>query len=76
MEILQQAMMNLPDNTELDSKLTVPVEAFENMDTSNNDDSNLDTCDPLDRLMCELVDQLWTVHQIRTWTIFLSSIVQ
>lgn len=58
MEILQQAMMNLPDNTELDSKLTVPVEAFENMDTSNNDDSNLDTCDPLDRLMCELVDQL------------------
>lgn len=51
-------MMNLPDTTDLDSKLTVPVESFESADTSNKDELSADGISPLDRLMCEIVDQL------------------
>ncbi|XP_047003171.1 mediator of RNA polymerase II transcription subunit 7 [Schistocerca americana] len=58
MEILQQALQMLPDNSETDSKLLVPTELFENMDTSNKEDSDKESCNPLDRLMCEIVDSM------------------
>ncbi|XP_046686627.1 LOW QUALITY PROTEIN: mediator of RNA polymerase II transcription subunit 7-like [Homalodisca vitripennis] len=57
-EILHQAMMSLPDMSDLDSKLTVPVEIFQAHDTTNKDETDSEGCDPLDRLMCEIVDQL------------------
>ncbi|XP_054262774.1 mediator of RNA polymerase II transcription subunit 7 [Macrosteles quadrilineatus] len=57
-DILQQALMSLPDTSELDSKLTVPVEAMETMDTSSQDETSSDGCNPLDRLMCEIIDKM------------------
>ncbi|XP_039291189.1 mediator of RNA polymerase II transcription subunit 7 [Nilaparvata lugens] len=58
MEILQQALHSLPDASDLDSKLMVPCESFEKMDSSDQDDANSDACNPLDRLMCQIVDAL------------------
>lgn len=58
MEILHQALQMLPDNNETDSKLFVPTELFENMDSSNQDDAGNESCNPLDRLMCEIVDAM------------------
>lgn len=63
MEILQQAMMSLPDTSELDSKLTVAVESLESADTSSQDQLSADGISPLDRLMCDIVDQLWDPDQ-------------
>ncbi|KAJ1529591.1 hypothetical protein ONE63_006361 [Megalurothrips usitatus] len=56
--LLQQALHNLPDSTETDSKLLVPTEAFEDMDTSNENKKDSDAVNPLDRLMCDIVDNL------------------
>lgn len=58
MEILQQALNNLPDVSDMDSKLMVPIESFDEMNPSTNDDANIDACSPLDRLMCDIVDAL------------------
>ncbi|KAG8230757.1 hypothetical protein J437_LFUL009817 [Ladona fulva] len=58
MEILQQALQMLPDTADLDSKLMVPTEAFEDMDCSNPDDTVNEACSGLDRLMCDIIDAL------------------
>lgn len=57
-ELLQQALHNLPDSSETDSKLLVPTEAFEAMDTSEDKKKDTDAVNPLDRLMCDIVDKL------------------
>lgn len=56
--MLQQALHNLPDSSETDSKLLVPTEAFEAMDTSEDKKKDTDAVNPLDRLMCDIVDKL------------------
>jgi len=56
--MLQQALQNLPVRSEVDSKLLIPTEQFENMDTSEADDGNSDSVSVLDRMMCEIVDAL------------------
>ncbi|KAK9507021.1 hypothetical protein O3M35_008854 [Rhynocoris fuscipes] len=58
MEMLQQALHTLPDTSELDSKLMVPTEAFESMDTSDLNSSDMDPNAILDKMMCDIVDQL------------------
>jgi hypothetical protein len=58
MEILQQALQMLPDPSETDSKLLIPTELFDCMDTANQDESASESCNALDRLMCEIVDAL------------------
>lgn len=58
MEILQQALNSLPDTSDMDSKLMVPTESFDEMDASFGDDANNDACSPLDRLMCDIVDNI------------------
>ncbi|KAK3930086.1 Mediator of RNA polymerase II transcription subunit 7 [Frankliniella fusca] len=57
-ELLQQALHNLPDSSETDSKLLVPTEAFEDMDTSDETKKDSEAVNPLDRLMCDIVDNL------------------
>lgn len=57
-EMLQQALQNLPDTSDFDSKLMIPTEAFENLDSANHDSSNGDTTSILDDMMCDIVDQL------------------
>ena len=56
--MLQQALHNLPDTSDFDSKLVVPTEVFESMDTSNQDSANADTFAILDDIMCGIVDAL------------------
>lgn len=58
MEILQQALQNLPDTSDMDSKLMVPCESLEDMDTSNVDDTNSDSCYVIDKIMCDIVDAM------------------
>jgi len=58
MEILQQALQMLPDPSETDSKLLIPTELFDCMDTANQNESSSESCNALDRLMCEIVDAL------------------
>lgn len=58
MEILQQALQILPDPSETDSNLLIPTELFDCMDTANQDESAGESCNALDRLMCEIVDAL------------------
>lgn len=58
MEILQQALQMLPDPIEADSKLLIPTELFENMDTSNPIDQNSDSCTILDKMMCDIIDAM------------------
>jgi hypothetical protein len=58
MEILQQALQMLPDPSETDSKLLIPTELFDSMDTANQNESASESCNALDRLMCEIVDAL------------------
>lgn len=58
MEILQQALQMLPDPSETDSKLLIPTELFDCMDAANQDESTTESCNALDRLMCEIVDAM------------------
>lgn len=55
--ILQQALQNLPDPMEMDSKLLINTESFENADTSIQDVSP-DSCHVLDRIMCNIIDNM------------------
>ncbi|KAL1139276.1 hypothetical protein AAG570_006262 [Ranatra chinensis] len=57
-EMLQLALQNLPDTSDFDSKLIVPTESYETMDTSNQDTANSDTYAVLDEIMCNIADQL------------------
>jgi len=58
MQILHQALQMLPDPSETDSKLLIPTELFHCMDTANQNESASESCNALDRLMCEIVDAL------------------
>ncbi|KAJ8866277.1 hypothetical protein PR048_032120 [Dryococelus australis] len=59
MEILQQALQTLPDSTDTDSNLMIPTELFDSMDAAKQDEAAGDACNPLDRLMCSIVDAMW-----------------
>jgi mediator of RNA polymerase II transcription subunit 7 len=58
MEILQSALQMLPDSSDLDSKLLVPMESAEDMELSISEEQAGDACSGLDRLMCEIIDAL------------------
>lgn len=57
-DILQSALQSLPDQNELEANFKVPVEILEHMDCNTNDVSNPDPCYELDRLMCNVVDNM------------------
>jgi hypothetical protein len=57
-EIVKTAFSSLPiDQDEESSKLLVPKE-LENNRNGQSGDTNMEHCDQLDRLMCEVVDNL------------------
>lgn len=57
-DILQNALQSLPDQCESESKLLVPMEAFEHMDTSQKEVSSMDALYELDKMMCGIVDKM------------------
>lgn len=57
-DILQNALQSLPDQNEVESNFKVPVEILEHMDCSMNDVTNQDPCCELDRIMCNVVDNM------------------
>lgn len=57
-DILQGALQHLPDQNEIDSKFLVPTEILEHMDTSQSESANADPCYELDRIMCNVIDNM------------------
>lgn len=57
-DILQNALQSLPDQNESDSKFLVPTEMLELMDSNLSDNNNVDPCYELDRIMCNVVDNM------------------
>lgn len=57
-DILQQAFQNLPDSKDQDSRLAAAVESFDEMDTGDSKDDNVDACHILDRIMCNIIDSM------------------
>ncbi|KAK9869941.1 hypothetical protein WA026_006039 [Henosepilachna vigintioctopunctata] len=58
MEILQNAVQNLPEPMELDGKLMIETDLITNQERSGNDNANEDPCNVLDRIMCNIVDNM------------------
>ncbi|KAL1459209.1 hypothetical protein WDU94_011216 [Cyamophila willieti] len=56
-QILNQAIENLPD-TDLDSKLLINTQDFDNDDSKAKEDACIDGVNPYDRLMCDLIDSM------------------
>lgn len=57
-DILQQAIQNLPEPMELDSKLMIEADMFLNSDSKAKEDKKNDPCFILDRIMCKVVDNM------------------
>ncbi|KAL1489935.1 hypothetical protein ABEB36_013861 [Hypothenemus hampei] len=57
-EILQQAIQNLPEPMDLDSKLMIETDLIVKQDILDKTDVNSDPCDIRDRIMCSIVDQM------------------
>ncbi|CAH0721644.1 unnamed protein product, partial [Brenthis ino] len=57
-DILQNALQSLPDQNDLETNFKVPIEILEHMDCSPSDNANSDPCYELDRIMCNIVDNM------------------
>lgn len=57
-EILQQALQNLPEPMEIDSKLMIETDLLVNKENCLQDDINGDPCYVLDRIMCKIIDDM------------------
>lgn len=65
MDILQQAIQNLPEPMELDSKLLIETDLLMNQEKSDSADSSADPCYVLDRIMCNIVDNMqWFLFSV------------
>ncbi|KAJ8927100.1 hypothetical protein NQ314_020372 [Rhamnusium bicolor] len=58
MDILQQAIQNLPEPMEIDSKLMIETDLLMSHEKSENAENNSDPCYILDRIMCNIVDNM------------------
>lgn len=58
LELLQQAINNLPEMMELDNKMFVNTHAGAATSSDSAADSNSDKCYILDRIMCNIVDNM------------------
>ncbi|XP_066141391.1 mediator of RNA polymerase II transcription subunit 7 [Euwallacea fornicatus] len=58
MEILQQAIQNLPEPMDLDSKIMVETDLIMRQEKMDKSDPNSDPCDIRDRIMCSIVDKM------------------
>jgi len=57
-EILSQAIQNLPEPMDVDSSVIIDTKFNLNTEGANSSSSEIDPCDPLDRIMCNVADQL------------------
>jgi len=57
-EMLHQALQNLPDTSDFDCKYLVPTESFDSTDKNNIDSSTNDTSTIMDEIMCNIVDEM------------------
>lgn len=57
-EILQQAIQNLPEPMDVDSKVMIETDLLMKQDKIDKNDSNSDPCDIRDRIMCSIVDNM------------------
>lgn len=57
-DILKQALQNLPEPMEIDSKLMIETDLLVNRDAASKDEANNDPCFILDRIMCKVVDNM------------------
>lgn len=65
MEILQQAIQNLPEPMDLDSKIMIETDLMVRQKKMDKNETNSDPCDIKDRVMCSIVDKmLWIQLQI------------
>lgn len=58
MDILQHAIQNLPEPMEIDSKLMIETDLLMNQEKRDDADNNSDSCYILDRIMCDIVDNM------------------
>ncbi|CAH1371649.1 hypothetical protein MTP99_013089 [Tenebrio molitor] len=58
MEILQQAIQNLPEPMEVDSKLLVETDLLVSQEKASKEEVKSDPCYILDRIMCKIVDNM------------------
>ncbi|RZC40695.1 mediator of RNA polymerase II transcription subunit 7 [Asbolus verrucosus] len=58
MEILQQAIQNLPEPMEVDSKLLIETDLLVSQEKAAKEDNKPDPCFILDRIMCKIVDNM------------------
>lgn len=58
MDILQQAIQSLPEPMELDSKIMIEADLLMKSEKNENSESNQDPCYILDRIMCNIVDNM------------------
>lgn len=54
-DIVKSAFATLPDQSETNNKLLIPVEL---METDREAEQINDGCDPMDRIMCDIVDEM------------------
>ncbi|XP_044018652.1 mediator of RNA polymerase II transcription subunit 7 [Aphidius gifuensis] len=59
-EILQNALQSLPDTSDLDTKLSINIEAMDCTDNMNSEQLNPDPCCSSDRIMCMMIDDATT----------------
>lgn len=57
-ELVRNAFTQLPDITEAECQIADIIAGVTDVTTSNTIDKTIDVCDPLDRLMCEIVDRM------------------
>lgn len=57
-DILQNALQSLPDQNEIESNFKVPTEILDQMECNPNDNASADQCYELDRIMCNVVDNM------------------
>lgn len=57
-DILQNALQSLPDQNELESNFKVPNELLDQMENNTCNIQKADPCFELDRIMCNVVDNM------------------
>lgn len=57
-DILQNALQSLPDQNEIESNFKVPTDILDHMECSPSDSTNVDSCYDLDRIMCNVIDNM------------------
>ncbi|XP_058804521.1 mediator of RNA polymerase II transcription subunit 7 [Phymastichus coffea] len=63
-EILQNALQQLPDTSELETKLSAQTEDMEIDNDSSAEQQAVDPCSPRDRIMCKVIDDMLMLNTL------------